>query len=179
MYLQASPLPPSLLSTVRKLSTQLTVLSQPRHLDAISRRLKLLLTDIDRLSQAHAKENKSRQGQEGNAPVKQSPDQALDLQEQILGHLNRLSPHLAHIPLLLSRLRTLSTLHNSASSFDANMTALENDQTQISRSLEDLTRAVESVENSIQMNDTVVKQNAVNIEQRVDDIAQRLGKLDP
>jgi len=174
----ASPIPPPLLLTVHKLNTQLTVLSQPRHLDAISRRLKLLLTDLDRMSNTQSKDNKGRQGQDHSAQAEPAPNQALQLQEQILGHLARLSPHLPQIPLILARLRTLSALHSSANSFDATMTSLEMDQTQVSRALEDLTRAVEGVENSMQTNDAVVRQNVSSLEQRVNDIVQRLGKLD-
>jgi nuclear migration protein JNM1 len=174
---QVTPIPPPLLPTVHKLTTQLTVLSQPRHLDAISRKLKLLLTDLDRISNAHSKESKGRQGQDANAQVESTPGQALELQEQILGRLNRLSPHLPQIPLILARLRTLSALHSSATSFDATVASLEKEQLQTSRALEDLTRAVEGVENSIQANNTVIKQNVTSIEQRVDDILQRMGDL--
>jgi nuclear migration protein JNM1 len=163
---------------VHKLNTQLTVLAQPRHLDAISRRLKLLLTDLDRLSNTHAKEGKVRQGQDARDTPESTPAQTLELQEQVLGNLNRLAPHLPQIPLILARLRTLSALHSSATSFDASMATLERDQTQLGRDLEDLTRAVEGMENSIQANETLVKQNVSGLEKRVDDIVKRLGTLE-
>ncbi|CCO36862.1 dynactin 2 [Rhizoctonia solani AG-1 IB] len=45
---ESSPLPQPLLPHLTRISTLLTLLAQPRHIDSISRRLKLLLTDLER-----------------------------------------------------------------------------------------------------------------------------------
>ena len=110
-----------------KLNTQLALLTQPRHLDSISRRLKLLISDLDRLSNVNAQSGPGRrQNQHGHtASVSLPPSAPSQLQEQLLPLLARLAPHLPHLPHLLTRLRTLSTLHTSAADFQGTLNALE------------------------------------------------------
>ncbi len=60
---ELSPLPPPLVPLITRLNAQLTLLTQPRHIDSISRRLKLLLSDLDRTA-AHSHR---RQGSQPNA----------------------------------------------------------------------------------------------------------------
>lgn len=52
---QSRPLPPPLLSTLARLEHQLQLLTQPRHLDTISRRVKTLVTDLERVHEARRK----------------------------------------------------------------------------------------------------------------------------
>lgn len=48
-------LPPPLLVTINKLEHQLSLLTQPRHLDTISRRVKVIVTDLERVHEARRK----------------------------------------------------------------------------------------------------------------------------
>ncbi|KAA1117702.1 hypothetical protein PGT21_020306 [Puccinia graminis f. sp. tritici] len=48
-------LPPPLLVTISKLEHQLSLLTQPRHLDSISRRVKVIVTDLERVHEARRK----------------------------------------------------------------------------------------------------------------------------
>lgn len=48
-------LPPPILHSLSKLDHQLSLLSQPRHLDSISRRVKVLVTDLERVHEARRK----------------------------------------------------------------------------------------------------------------------------
>ena len=116
-----------------KLNTQLALLTQPRHLDSISRRLKLLISDLDRLSNVNAQSGPGRrQNQHGHtASVSLPPSAPSQLQEQLLPLLARLAPHLPHLPHLLTRLRTLSTLHTSAADFQGTLNALEEEQRRV------------------------------------------------
>lgn len=68
--LQTSPLPLPLLPLVTRLNSQLALLTQPRHLDSISRRLKLLLSDLDRVSaaQQHRRQTMQNAGS-GVSPI--------------------------------------------------------------------------------------------------------------
>ena len=101
----------------------------------------------------------------------------LQLQEQMLPILNRLSPQLPQIPHILARLRTLSALHSSAAIFDETLSSLEAEQEQLRNSLDELLIAVESVEKRIQENDAVVKSNVSGLDQRIEDVVERLKKL--
>ncbi|KAG0149928.1 hypothetical protein CROQUDRAFT_88480 [Cronartium quercuum f. sp. fusiforme G11] len=48
-------LPPPLLVTLSKLEHQLSLLTQPRHLDSVSRRVKVIVTDLERVHEARRK----------------------------------------------------------------------------------------------------------------------------
>ncbi|KAH8119349.1 nucleophile aminohydrolase [Phellopilus nigrolimitatus] len=140
-----------------KLNTQLTLLTQPRHLDSISRRLKLLISDLDRLSASqHAPGGGRRQAQVTHAPAAGAPS---PLQEQILPLLARLAPHLPHLPHLLTRMRTLSGLHAAAADVQGALGTLEAEQLRSRGRLDVLTAAVEGVEKSLEENAQVVRGN--------------------
>ncbi|CAL1707954.1 unnamed protein product [Somion occarium] len=188
---ELSPLPPPILPLLTRLNTQLTLLTQPRHIDSISRRLKLLLSDLDRVSNANAQHLNASQRRQGShhAPVSSatsphpsSPSISTQvatstLQEQLTPILTRLSPMLPHIPHILSRLRTLSTLHTQAASFQSTLESLEEEQRKGRAALEELQRAVEGVENSWKENENVVKTNVKVLEERVEEVQRRLEDL--
>ncbi|KAF8750850.1 Dynamitin [Rhizoctonia solani] len=90
---ESSPLPQPLLPHLTRISNLLTLLAQPRHIDSISRRLKLLLTDLERYS---ASGTPSGPG----APLPPALAELAPL-------LQRLAPHITTIPAVLARLRTL------------------------------------------------------------------------
>lgn len=157
-----------------KLNTQLTLLTQPRHLDAISRRLKLLISDLDRLSaNQHAQGNRRQQQlQTQTQSTASSP-----LQEQLLPLLARLAPHLPHLPHMLTRMRTLSTLHAAAADFQGTLGTLEEEQVRVRGRLDVLTKAVEGVEKSLEDNANIMKGNVSGLEERIDLLLKRLDAL--
>ncbi|KAK7692807.1 hypothetical protein QCA50_004441 [Cerrena zonata] len=187
---ELSPLPPPILPLLTRLNTQLTLLTQPRHIDSISRRLKILLSDLERVSNANAQhlnasqrrqgtgthqaQNSTSQSASTSAP---SPVATSTLQEQLTPILTRLSPVLPHIPHILSRLRTLSTLHTQAASFQSTLETLEEEQRKGRAALEELQRAVDGVEKSWEENENVVKKNVQVLEERVEDVQRKLGDL--
>ena len=155
-----------------KLNAQLALLTQPRHLDSISRRLKLLISDLDRLNSLQHAQAGSKRGQQPSAPQGSTA-----LQEQLLPLLARLAPHLPHLPHMLTRMRTLSSLHAAAADFQGSIGALEQEQLRGRTRLEVLTRAVEGVEKSLEENAAVVRGNVGGLEERVDKLMQRLDAL--
>ncbi|VDB95908.1 unnamed protein product [Peniophora sp. CBMAI 1063] len=169
---ETSPMPQPLLPLLTRLSTQLNVLTQPRHLDNISRRLKLLLTDLDRLSAS----NKHQRQLSTNDPSA-GPAAPSAIQDQLAPLLTRLVPMLPHIPHILARLRTLSALHTSAADFSRTLDGLEEDQRRVRDLLGELERAVGSVEGSLKENGEVVKKNVAGLEDRISQLTERLDKL--
>ncbi|KAJ7078925.1 Dynamitin-domain-containing protein [Mycena belliarum] len=167
---ESSPLPPPLLPLVTRLSAQLTLLTQPRHIDSISRRLKLLLSDLDRASASQHHSHRRHPSQSNGAPPSQ-------IQDQILPLLSRLGPSLPHIPHILTRLRTLSALHSSAGQFESTLEGLEEDQRKIREALGELENAVKTIEQSLEENRSVVKGNVGGLEGRVDILLKRVGEL--
>ena len=194
--LQLSPLPPPLLPLLTRLNAQLTLLTQPRHIDSISRRIKLLNSEFERTSasgsgQAHHGGSAQQRrgtgaGHHASSPATAtgpSPNGAASsasstaLQEQLAPVLTRLAPLLPHIPHVLARLRTLSALHTSAAGFERTLEGLEEEQKRVRAALEDLGRAVEGVEKSLADNEGVVKGNVRGLEERIDGLGRRVEDI--
>ena len=172
-------MPTPLLPLLTRLNTQLTVLAQPRHLDNISRRLKLLLSDLDRLaatSQQHRRSTAAAAA-EGDSSTTAPATLPASLQEQLAPALARLVPALPQIPHILARLRTLATLHTSAAQFGNTLSALEEEQRQSREALDALNQAIEGVDGSLAENASVVKGNVTGLEERIDALTKRLEAL--
>ncbi|CAK5281376.1 unnamed protein product [Mycena citricolor] len=167
---ETTPLPPPLLPLITRINSQLTLLTQPRHIDAISRRLKLLLSDLDRASASQHAHRRHPSQSNGAPPAPQ-------IQEQILPLLARLGPSLPHIPHILTRLRTLSALHTSASQFQSTLDGLEEDQRKMRETLGELDNALKTIEKSLEDNRGVVQGNVTGLEGRVDKLLQRVDEL--
>ncbi|KIJ49520.1 hypothetical protein M422DRAFT_27886 [Sphaerobolus stellatus SS14] len=168
---ESSPLPPPLLPLITRLSNQLTILTQPRHIDSISRRLKLLVSDLERASSAQVAAQNRRQSPAQSVPTP-SP-----LQESLQPVLQRLSPMLPHIPHILARLRTLSTLHTSAAAFQETLQGMEEEQRRVRAALEELEKAVEAVEKSLDENGPVISSNVAGLDVRVEELNKRMTAL--
>ena len=150
----------------------MTILTQPRHIDSISRRLKLLLSDLDQSSTSQHQSHR-RQPSQSNGETPQPSA----IQEQLLPLLTRLAPLVPHIPHILTRLRTLSTLHSSAVEFQNTIEDLEEEQKKIRSTLLQLQEVVHTVETSLDENREVVKNNVRGLEERVYGLLGRLEEL--
>ena len=167
-------MPTPLLPLLSRLNTQVTVLTQPRHLDNISSRLKLLLSDLYRVSSANQQHRRQSHHNETAIPLNAAPSA---LQEQITPILTRLVPSLPHIPHILMRLRTLSALHTSAAEFQSTLEGLEEEQKKAREALEELSRALDSVEGSLDENRKLVEGNVSGLEERVQSLLQRVEQV--
>ena len=189
---KSSPLPPPLLPMFTRLNTQLTVLTQPRTIDAISRRLKLLLTDLDKLSAHPAGASAARAAASGlpqangyapppststSGPNPAGLTPASQLQSELTPILQRLAPHLPSIPHILTRLRTLSSLHAAAAEFQRTLSAVENEQVNQRSGMDELLRAIEKLEDSVSENGEVARRNVEGLEGRIAGLEQRLQDL--
>ncbi|KAJ3574645.1 hypothetical protein NP233_g1619 [Leucocoprinus birnbaumii] len=164
---ETSPLPPPLLPLITRLNSQLALLTQPRHIDSISRRLKLLLSDLDRASVA----------QQHRRYPSQQTSLITPIPENLLPILSRLGPALPQIPHILTRLRTLSALHTSAADFQATLEDLEKEHRKVHDALNELDDAIKTVEKSLEENRGVVKKNVADLEGRVESLLQHLEEL--
>ncbi|KAF9007986.1 hypothetical protein BDQ17DRAFT_1350367 [Cyathus striatus] len=145
---ETSPLPPPLLPSIARLNNQLTLLTQPRHIDSISRRLKLLLSDLERASASQHHNHRRHPSQSGsNAPPSH-------IQEQLLPLLSRLAPE-----------------------FQGTLEDLEQEQQKMRDALQQLQGAVDAVEKSLDDNRSVVKSNVAGLDQRVSQMLSRLEDL--
>lgn len=174
--IQSSPLPPPLLPQINRLANQITLLTQPRHIDSISRRLKLLLADLERHQNlakgAKPSAARASDANDGSAGTMVSSSA---LPPDLAPILQRLSPLLPTIPHLLQRLRTLSSLHTSASSFASTLTSLEEEQKKVRTALGELDEAVGGVEKSLQDNASRTEGNLKGLETRIDLLLMKLA----
>ncbi|KDQ21811.1 hypothetical protein BOTBODRAFT_26222 [Botryobasidium botryosum FD-172 SS1] len=179
MYLdESSPLPQPLLPHITRLSSLLTLLTQPRHIDSISRRLKLLLTDLERYSASTTRRSQPGQPPSTTTTALPSSNTSSTLPPDIGPLLTRLSTALPTIPHLLARLRTLSTLHSSASSFASGLSSLEADQAKMKSGLDELERAVEGLEKSLDANGVLVEGNLRALVGRLDEVQLKIDTLE-
>lgn len=169
---QTTPLTPPLLPMLMRLNNQLTLLTQPRHIDSVSRRLKLLLSDLERVSTSQMQKRQQTGGGGNGTLTVLTP-----AQDAVLPLLSRLAPSLPHIPHILTRLRTLSALHGSAAEFQSTMVALEEEQRRTREALEALDTAVANVEASLEANRGTVAGNVSSLEDRVERVLNRVEEV--
>lgn len=180
----------------------LTLLSQPRQLDNVSRRLKLIQPDLERTANSSHTPHTPHTTSFANSQRRQTSGHALSLSissnnpasptvassqpialnrthlEQLTPILTRLAPILPNIPHILTRLRSLSTLHTNAAAFQSTLERLEGQQAKERADLSDLAKALEGIEQSIRDNEAVVKNNVKSLEARVDNVIQRVERID-
>jgi nuclear migration protein JNM1 len=170
---------PPLLPLLTKLNGQITLLTQPRHIDSISRRLKLLLSDLDRVGAHAAGKRQAGSGHaHGSSDSSPASAPAVTHAEQLGPLLTRLGPALPQIPHVLGRLRTLAALHTAAGDFERTLSGLESEQRRERSTLEELSAAVGEVEKSLEANRMLVEGNVKGLEERVGNVAERLEKLE-
>ncbi|OBZ66061.1 hypothetical protein A0H81_13949 [Grifola frondosa] len=105
---ELSPLPPPILPMLTRLNAQMTLLTQPRHIDSVSRRLKLLGSDLERVSNANAQQHGTQRRQPHHptgpatshpaSPAVPSPPTPVTALDHLTPVLTRLAPLLPHIP---------------------------------------------------------------------------------
>ncbi|KAH0827604.1 hypothetical protein J3R83DRAFT_4329 [Lanmaoa asiatica] len=174
---ETTPLTPPLLPMLMRLNNQLTLLTQPRHIDSVSRRLKLLLSDLERVSASQIQKRQQAGGGQANGGSAGTSTVLTPAQDAVLPLLSRLAPSLPHIPHILTRLRTLSALHGSAAEFQSTMAAFEEEQRRTREALDALKDAVVDVEASLEANRTTVAGNVGSLEDRVEKVLIRLEEV--
>ncbi|KDN47563.1 hypothetical protein K437DRAFT_255840 [Tilletiaria anomala UBC 951] len=196
-----------LIESVARLEHQLTLLTQPRQLDAISRRVKVLSTELERLHETKRKAPAGAGVGDGRgaaaAAASQSPADGgkgaareggggagaglgvgkLDAETaQKLSTLFALQKRLEPlIPLggsLLGRMRSLSALHASSSSFARRLDAAMQADAQLRRGQEELRALLDEAQESLQTNACAVQRNLDATETRIEGLMQRLNRLE-
>lgn len=195
-YFQSSTQSPPILQTLGRLDHLLTLLSQPRHLDSISRRVKVLVTDLERLHDSRKKLGDTRPlsvalsggmtavvgdssavhslspATDGSAAI--APD-TLQKIDALFALLPRLDPLLPLTPRLLSRLRSLSSLHASAATFDSTLSGVREEVRRLGEGESGLREVLEGLEASMAENDAKVKGNLSGLEERIGRLIERMG----
>ncbi|WWD18209.1 hypothetical protein CI109_102659 [Kwoniella shandongensis] len=175
------------ISTLNKHDHLLALLTQPRHLDAISRRVKLLLVDLDRAASASRRPGlNAAGGPTAGVPggqEKAPTDLTLTVQEynslqSLFSLLPRLDPLLPIIPPLLARLRSLSGLHAEASDIAEGLRKLQGRDKRGTEEVRELQEVVGVVQSGLGDAVQGIKKNWDAVEGRLAGLEKRLKDLE-
>ncbi|CAO1619857.1 unnamed protein product [Parajaminaea phylloscopi] len=181
-----------LLPTVARLEQMAAILSQPRHIDAVSKRIKLLVAELDRVYEARRKLAALPNSNSAGAVVADASassngpdaDKTAPLDPITLSKLDdafalcsRVQTLLPLAPALLQRLRSLSQLHASASDFATTLDNVDQSQRQVEAQLSEMAGALKEVGDSLKENEARVKGNLEIVMQRMEDLDKRIAAL--
>lgn len=147
-----------------KLEQQVTVLAQPRQLEMVARRVKVLNSDLDRLNELksgrkdtsntlgfgiNAAMNANQSNNLNNNPDHPNVDGISNDTETKVNHLfatlEKVDPLLNLTPALLTRLKALQGLHTEAASFGKSVKVISEEQTRMTDELKSLTTTCDLV----------------------------------
>lgn len=191
---QDDDLAPPVLPTLDRLSHQLSLLTQPRHLDTLNRRIKTLVSDLERIHDARRKmgDNTPLHLALSSGLTLSTPDPnpqpaaqgSSDLPPDILPRLQalfQLLPRLqALVPLtpgLLLRLRSLAELHASSAGFDSSLKSAQQQLASMQDTHSSLTEVLGNVQRSLEQNQGAMQANMQSVEHRVKSLSQRVEAL--
>ncbi|WVQ96987.1 hypothetical protein IAU59_004096 [Kwoniella sp. CBS 9459] len=175
-----------LIPTLNKHDHLLTLLTQPRHLDAISRRIKLLLVDLDRAAAA-SKRNPTTSASAGTAvgggPGEKSSSISLSQAEyqslqSLFNVLPRLDPLLPILSPVLARLRSLNALHAEASEVADSLRKLQGEDKRSTEQIGELKAFTEKVAHGLDEASDGILKNWDAVEGRLKSLDERLKSLE-
>ncbi|KAM3528079.1 hypothetical protein MY4038_006037 [Beauveria bassiana] len=177
-------LPRAILPTLDNMDKQIATLAQAStaNLDAISRRVRTLASDQDKLNDAREKAKALRE-ELGKASGSSSQAQADDSAEQetkinalyaVLPTIESLAPIL---PPLLDRLRSLRAIHADAAAASQTLDQIEQRQTDMTAELKQWREGLQKLEETMKESDSTVKGNMTVMEGWVKDLEGRMAKL--
>ncbi|CDW95437.1 hypothetical protein [Sporisorium scitamineum] len=174
---ESKPVPRPLLSTLSRLEHQLSILSQPRHLDAISRRVKVLVTEMDRVHDVRRKLATAEPVSAGSASTGTLTATELAQLQQLFNVSTRLEPLLPVIPSVLTRLQTLAELHSSAAHFGNVLDELQESSSERQMQEQEMEQLLRKIEANMDETGKKVEANLESLQSRIEDVAARLEKV--
>lgn len=190
--------PPPMLPTLDSLAKKLAMLTSltPAQLDALSRRVRTLTTEAEKLGAARAAarrgqtvsdstdvtissedsgEKAQRQEGEDTNAAQQEQESKINALYGTLGTIERLGPLL---PGVLERLRTLRVVHQGAASKHAEIEEALKRQVEMGKEIERWAEGLERVEKAVIEGERVGGENVKAVEGWVRELERRVGKLE-
>ncbi|KAG6041562.1 hypothetical protein E4U41_003578 [Claviceps citrina] len=172
-------LPRAILPTLDSLEKQVSTLSQAStsNLDAISRRVRTLAAEQDKLNDSREKAKMLREelGKQGPALVDESEQESkIKALYGILPTIENLTPML---PPLLDRLRSLRAIHADAATASQTLERLESQQAEMAGELKLWKEGLEKVERSMKEGESLMKENVEVMGSWIKDLEARTAKL--
>jgi len=173
-------LPRAILPSLDSMEKQISTLSQAStaNLDAISRRVRTLASEQDKLNESREKAKALREelGKHGPAsPSDESEQEAkINALYGILPTIENLTPIL---PPLLDRLRSLRAIHADAAAASQTLERIESQQAEMTGELKQWKEGLDKMEGAMKDGDATVKGNVKVMEGWVKDLEERMAKL--
>ncbi|KNC99150.1 uncharacterized protein SPPG_05408 [Spizellomyces punctatus DAOM BR117] len=180
----------SLIGALQKLDNHLSLLTQPRQLDIVSRRVKTLAGEMERVVDLRKKQQLESSLTLSTENLLRSSVSALqDVEmhkaqtetERKINYLyetmEKLDPVARVIPHLVSRLRGLQSLHSEAAVFADSLKMLVQEQSRVGEGFKGIEDAVGRLEESVKANEIAVGKNVEALHGRIEALAGRVDKL--
>ncbi|KAM0248083.1 hypothetical protein ACHAP5_003664 [Fusarium lateritium] len=176
----ADGLPRAILPTLDSMNKQISTLSEAStaNLDAISRRVRTLAQEQDKLNDSREKAKSLREelGRNGSAaqPEESEQEAKINALYGILPTIENLTPIL---PPLLDRLRSLRAIHADAATASDTLARIEKQQAEMATELKQWNDGLVKIETAIKEGNTSVENNKQVMEEWVKDLEERMEDL--
>ncbi|KAH8554322.1 Dynamitin-domain-containing protein [Umbelopsis sp. PMI_123] len=173
----------SIVALMSKLEKQMTVLTQPRHLDMISRRVKLVNSELDKLNELkHGKGEASNTGNYGSSQKNSEGNSVSDTMDDKINTLfnlmNKVEPMINITPAVLTRLKALQGLHTESATFSESIKMISEEQSKITNELENLGAINNQLQKTFQENEANIQANMKIMDDRMTELLRRINNLD-
>lgn len=172
--------PRAVLPTLDMMEKQVSMLAQAStsSLDAISRRVRALASEQDKLNDSREKAKAVREELDRHGTTSETVDSEQESRVNALygtlPTIERLTPMLAP---LLDRLRSLRTIHADAAMASQTLERIEQQQATLAGELKQWRAGIEELEGALKQSNGVVKANVDVMEGWVRDLEQRMTKF--
>ncbi|KAG0326256.1 hypothetical protein BG004_003006, partial [Podila humilis] len=157
----------SLVGTVEKLEQSISILVQPRQLEQLSRRLKVVMADLERVQELQAKDATA-------SGISADAENKINTLFELVDKIDAL---VTLAPVLVTRLKGLKGLHAEAAVFSDSIKMISSEQTKISEELKGLDTVSSKLQESLVENDTAIQKNIELIDGRMTQLVERIQKL--
>ncbi|KAG0320074.1 Dynactin subunit 2 [Dissophora globulifera] len=157
----------SLVGTVEKLEQHISIFSQPRQLEQLSRRLKSVTGELERVQELQAKDS---------AATGISPDAEIKI-NTLFELVDKIDPLVSLAPVLVTRLKGLKGLHAEAAIFSDSIKMISNEQSKITEELKGLDSVSSKLQESFSENEAAIHKNIELIDGRITELVDRIQRL--
>jgi DNA repair exonuclease SbcCD ATPase subunit len=187
----------SLSGALDRLEHHLSLLTQPRQLDTLTRRLKSLIADMEKVLELRKKQQleaaypysrgaASHGGVGTDMLLANGTATDLDMHTTqtetekrvayLFKSLEKLDPVIGVIPHLISRLQALRSLHTEAATFSDSLRVVSEEQLKVRESAKQIEESLKRLESNMKENAVVVERNMQSLDQRVLALMDKLQK---
>ncbi|KAJ3103096.1 hypothetical protein HDU97_010376 [Phlyctochytrium planicorne] len=177
----------NVVGALERLEHHLALLTQPRHLENVSRRVKTVTAEIERLLELRKKQQMEHQSSRffisGSATSAVSDIDMHATQTEterkidfLFSSLDKLDPLIGVIPHLLTRLHALRSLHTEASVFSDSLNLIGEEQKKVSDTSKFIADSIKTLETSVTENHSRMQSNFESLNTRLSKIVEKLEK---